>query len=165
MILWSVSLGLGYRVCSAVLTCSMRIYFADRQDEGCFGHASGSFSLLYFFHSFLSLSRSVPFCVSFCISYLTRSLQPPPPPPPPQPLPHITSLHMMISSPLLGWQIWHAVTGKNYHDFSLVFTGDNRDGWAKLMQRLDEKERTCHQAANVTACMQFRRTRRLLCRR
>ena len=39
--------------------------------------------------------------------------------------------------------LWHATTGTNYHDFSLVLTNDGGDGWNKLLAELREKEKHC----------------------
>ena len=58
--------------------------------------------------------------------------------------------------------LWDNATAHNFHNLTSFFTNDGTGGWHEILNKIDFKEKTCHQAANVTECLEWRRQRHLL---
>ena len=55
--------------------------------------------------------------------------------------------------------LWDNATAHNYHNLSAAFLMDGTGGWHEILHRVEFREAHCHDAANVTECLQWRRRR------
>jgi hypothetical protein len=53
--------------------------------------------------------------------------------------------------------LWDNATGHQYHNLSAAFLLDGTAGWHEILHGIERKENNCHDAPNVTACLEWRR--------